>query len=101
MNARRRGLSRDRFCYRDPHIAKNPFCVASEIIPQSNGAQCLATTDGDQIDENMDAVAYLQEFKDHTGIHFVGGLSAEGRARIVGVREKPDTIHLANPLHAA
>jgi hypothetical protein len=46
-------------------------------------------------------VAYLQEFKDHTAIHFVGGLSAEGRAMIVGVREKPDTIHLANPLHAA
>jgi hypothetical protein len=30
----------------------------------------------------MDAVAYLQEFKDHTAIHFVGGLSAEGRAMI-------------------
>jgi hypothetical protein len=49
----------------------------------------------------MDAVAYLQEFKDHTAIHFVGGLSAEGKAMIVGVKEKPDTIHLANPLHAA
>jgi hypothetical protein len=59
----------------------------------------LTGTDGDQIDVDMDAVAYLQEFKGHTGIHFVGGL--DGRARIVGVREKPDTIHLANPLHAA
>jgi hypothetical protein len=58
----------------------------------------LTGTDGDQIDVNMDAVAYL---KDHTAIHFVGGLSAEGKAMIVGVKEKPDTIHLANPLHAA
>jgi len=61
----------------------------------------LTGTDGDQIDVNMDAVAYLQEFKDHTAIHFVGGMSAEGKAMIVGVKEKPDTIHLANPLHAA
>jgi hypothetical protein len=30
----------------------------------------------------------------------VGGVSAEGKAVIVGVKEKPDTIHLANPLHA-
>jgi hypothetical protein len=57
----------------------------------------LTDTDGDQIDVNMDAVAYLQEFKDHTAIHFAGGLSAEGKAMIAGVREKPDTIHLANP----
>jgi hypothetical protein len=28
----------------------------------------LTGTDGDQIDVNMDAVAYLQEFKDHTAI---------------------------------
>jgi hypothetical protein len=35
----------------------------------------LTGTDGDQIDVNMDAVAYLQDFKDHTAIHFVGGLS--------------------------
>ena len=60
----------------------------------------LTGTDGDQIDVNMDAVAYLQEFKDHTAIHFVGGVSAEGKAMIVGVNEKPDTIHLANPLRA-
>jgi hypothetical protein len=53
-----------------------------------------------QIDINMDAVAYLQEFKDHTAIHFVGGVSAEGKAMIVGGKEKADTIHLANPLHA-
>jgi hypothetical protein len=44
----------------------------------------LTGTDGDQIDVNMDAVAYLQEFKDHTAIHFVGGVSAEGKAVIVG-----------------
>jgi hypothetical protein len=53
----------------------------------------LTGTDGDQIDVNMDAVAYLQEFKDHTSIHFVAGLIAEGKAMIVGVKEKPDTIH--------
>ena len=60
----------------------------------------LTGTDGGQIDINMDAVAYLREFKDHTAIHFVGGVSAEGKAMIVGVKEKADTIHLANPLHA-
>jgi hypothetical protein len=54
-------------------------------------------TDGDQIDVNMDAVSYLQEFKEHTAIHSVGGLSAEGKA-MMSVCEKPDTIHLANPL---
>jgi hypothetical protein len=27
--------------------------------------------------------------------------NAEGKAMVVGVKEKPDTIHLANPLHAA
>ena len=61
----------------------------------------LTGTDGDQIDVNMDAVAYLQEFKDHTAIHFVGGVSAEGKAMIVGVKEKPDPftwqIHSTQP----
>ena len=61
----------------------------------------LTGTDGDQIDVNMDAVAYLHGFKDHTSICFIGGLSGEGKAMVVGVKEKPDTIHLANPLHAA
>jgi hypothetical protein len=61
----------------------------------------LTGADCDQIDVNMDAVAYLQEFKDHTAIHFVGGLIAGGKAMIVGVKEKLDTIYLANPLHAA
>ena len=32
---------------------------------------------------------------------FIGGRNAEGKAMAVGVKEKPDTIHLANPLHAA
>jgi hypothetical protein len=32
----------------------------------------LTGTDGDQIDVNMDTVAYLQEFKDHTALHFFG-----------------------------
>jgi hypothetical protein len=60
----------------------------------------LTGTDGDQIDVK-DTVAYLQEFKDHTAIHFVGGLSAEGKAMIVGVRESPTPftwqIHFAQP----
>ena len=61
----------------------------------------LTGTGGDQIDVNMDAVAYLHVSKDHTAICFIGGRNAEGKAIIVGVKEKLDTIHLANPLHAA
>jgi hypothetical protein len=70
-----------------PHNPVNPVSFAARSSASS--------------DVNLDAVAYLQEFRDHTAIHFVGGLSAEGKAMIVGVKEKPDTIHLANPLHAA
>jgi hypothetical protein len=61
----------------------------------------LTGTGGDQIDVNMDAVAYLHVSKDHTAICFIGGRNAEGKAMVVIVKEKPDTIHLANPLHAA
>ena len=61
----------------------------------------LVKTGGDQIDVTMDAVAYLHVSKDHTAICFIGGRNAEGKAMAVGVKEKPDTIHLANPLHAA
>ena len=60
----------------------------------------LTGTDGDQIDVNMDAVAYLQEFKNRTAIHFVGGPSAEGKAMIVGVKSPiPFTwqIHSTQP----
>ena len=60
----------------------------------------LTGTDGNPIDVNMDAVAYLRSFKDHTTVCFIGGRSSEGKAMVVGVREMPDTIHLANPLHA-
>jgi hypothetical protein len=60
----------------------------------------LTGTDGDQIDVNMDAVAYLHGFKDHTAICFIGGRNAEGKMMVVGVREKPDSIHLADPLRS-
>jgi hypothetical protein len=60
----------------------------------------LTGTDGDPIDVNMDVVAYLHPFKDHTAICFIGGRSAEGRAMVVGVREKPDAIHMATPLRS-
>jgi hypothetical protein len=61
----------------------------------------LTGTDGDQIDVNMDAIAYLHGFKDHTAVCFIGGRIGEGKVMVVSVREKPDTIHLSNPLHAA
>ena len=61
----------------------------------------LTGTDGNQIDVNMDAVAYLHGSKEHTAICFIGARNAEGKAMVVGVREKPDTIHLADPLHSA
>ena len=60
----------------------------------------LTGTHGDHVDVNMDAVAYLHGLKDHTVICFIGGRSGEGKALVVDVREKPDTIHLANPLHS-
>ena len=58
----------------------------------------LTGTDGDQIDVNMDAVAYLHVFKDYTSICFIGGRGAEGRVMVVNVKEKPDDIHKAKPL---
>jgi hypothetical protein len=60
----------------------------------------LTGTHGDQVDINMDAVAYLHGLKDHTVVCFIGGRSGKGKALVVDVREKPDTIHLANPLHS-
>jgi hypothetical protein len=61
----------------------------------------LTGTHGDQVDVNIDAVAYLHGLKDHTVICFIGGRSGEGKALVVDVREKPDTIHLATPLHSS
>jgi len=61
----------------------------------------LTGTDGGQIDVNMDAVAYLHAFKDHTAVCFVGGRSAEGKVMVVSVKEKPDAIHLLAPLRTA
>jgi hypothetical protein len=58
----------------------------------------LTATDGDQIDVNMDVVAYLHAFKDHTAVCFVGGRNGEGKVMLVSVRERPDAIHSASPL---
>ena len=61
----------------------------------------LTGTGGDQIDVNMDAVAYLHVSKDHTAICFIGGRNAEGKAMAVGVKESltPFTwqIHSTQP----
>ena len=61
----------------------------------------LTGTDGDHIEVNMDVVAYLHGFKDHTTVCFIGGRNAVGKAMMVSVKEKPDTIHLASPLRSA
>ena len=61
----------------------------------------LTGTDGDQIDVNMDVVAYLHPLKDHTAVCFVSGRSAEGRAMVVSVKERPDAIHSATPLRSS
>lgn len=60
----------------------------------------LTGTDGDLLDVNMDAVAYLHPFKEHTAICFIGGRGAEGRVMVVSVKEKPDAIHMAKLLHS-
>ena len=60
----------------------------------------LTGTDGDLIDVNMEAVAYLHPLKDYTAVCFIGGRGAEGRVMVVNVKENPDAIHLAKPLHA-
>ena len=61
----------------------------------------LTATDGDQLDINMEAVAYLHAFKDHTSVCFIGGRGAEGRVMVVTVKETPDAIHSAKPLPSA
>jgi hypothetical protein len=61
----------------------------------------LTGTAGDQVDVNMDAVAYLHGFKDHTAVCFVGGRSVEGKVMVVSVKEKPDAIHSATSLRSA
>ncbi|HUL88532.1 MAG TPA: hypothetical protein VLU23_10165 [Pseudolabrys sp.] len=61
----------------------------------------LTGTDGYPIDVNMDVVAYLHPFKDHTAVCFVGGRSGEGKVMLVSVKETPDMIHSANPLRSA
>ncbi len=61
----------------------------------------LTGMDGDQMDVNMETVAYLHALKDHTVVCFVGGRSAEGRAMVIGVKETTDAIHRAAPLHSA
>ncbi len=59
----------------------------------------LTSVDGSKIDVNMDAVAYMHAFKDHTTIVFIGGRS-EGKAMTVNVTEGPDTIHMEKPLRS-
>ena len=54
-------------------------------------------TDGYPIDVNMDVVAYLHPFKDHTAICFVGGRSGEGKVMLVSVRETPDMNSFGHP----
>ena len=54
-------------------------------------------TDGYPIDVNMDVVAYLHPFKDHTAICFVGGRSGEGKVMLVSVRETPDNDSFGHP----
>ena len=49
----------------------------------------LTGTDGDHVDVNMDVVAYLHGFKDHTTVCFIGGRNAEGKAMMVSVKESP------------
>jgi hypothetical protein len=61
----------------------------------------LTGTDGDILDVNMDAVAYLHPFKEYTTVCFVGGRGHEGRVMVINVKEKPDAIHMARPLHSA
>ena len=60
----------------------------------------LTHVDGTKIDINTDVVAYMHPFNDHTEVFFVGGRNDEGRGLVVSVKEKPDDIHMAEPLRS-
>jgi hypothetical protein len=58
-----------------------------------------ATEKGEEIDVNMDTVTHMQQFTDHTTIHFAVAYG-DGVLTLL-VRQTPDQIHLINPLPSA
>jgi len=53
----------------------------------------LTNVEGQKVDVNLDAVAYIEPQTDGgSWIHFVGGRISEGRTFALGVSETPDAI---------
>jgi len=56
----------------------------------------LTRKGGEPIDVNLDTVLHIQEFEDHTTMHF--SVSQKDGVHVLWVKEKPDEIHMAKPL---
>jgi hypothetical protein len=54
----------------------------------------LTTVDGDKVDVNMDQVCLMQQFKDHTALHFLG----EKSDNVWQVKEAANVIHGLDPM---
>jgi hypothetical protein len=58
----------------------------------------LTDTSGNEVDVNLDNVAYIIRYGDYTSITFSAG---HGLGSIsVSVKETPDEIHMAKPLRS-
>jgi hypothetical protein len=55
----------------------------------------LTNVEGQKVDINLDAVAYIEPQTDGgSWIHFVGGRISEGRTFALAVKETPDAIRV-------
>jgi len=55
----------------------------------------LTNAEGQRVDVNLDAVAYIEPQTDGgSWIHFVGGRITEGRTFALAVKEMPDAIRV-------
>jgi hypothetical protein len=60
----------------------------------------LTNVEGQKVDINLDAVAYIEPQTDGgSWIHFVGGRISEGRTFALAVKETPDAIRVVAAKH--
>jgi hypothetical protein len=61
----------------------------------------LTNVEGQMVDVNFDAVAYIEPQTDGgSWIHFVGGRISEGRTFALAVKETPDAIRVVAAMSA-